>query len=145
MPNPSPRAIPPSHSLSFPPCSDSKLTRVLQDSLGGIARTVLIICCSPSLVVCSQRAVRGLLCPAGRCGALCFALRLGKCSKQTSTAQAEPQYITCPVPPPLLPCQFNDAETLSSLRFGARAKVRRARTGWDNAMQPAAMCPCVTC
>ncbi|PRW56939.1 kinesin [Chlorella sorokiniana] len=48
------------------PYRDSKLTRVLQDSLGGTARTVLIICCSPSL--------------------------------------------------------FNDAETLSSLRFGVRAK-----------------------
>ncbi|GAB4818979.1 hypothetical protein N2152v2_006025 [Parachlorella kessleri] len=31
------------------PYRDSKLTRVLQDSLGGTARTVLIICCSPSL------------------------------------------------------------------------------------------------
>ncbi|KAL4452306.1 hypothetical protein ABPG75_007968 [Micractinium tetrahymenae] len=51
---------------SHVPYRDSKLTRVLQDSLGGTARTVLIICCSPS--------------------------------------------------------QFNDAETLSSLRFGARAK-----------------------
>lgn len=51
-------------------CSDSKLTRVLQDSLGGTARCVLIICCSPSL--------------------------------------------------------FNDAETLSSLRFGIRAKASGA-------------------
>jgi hypothetical protein len=32
----------------LPLCRDSKLTRVLQDSLGGTARTVLIICCSPS-------------------------------------------------------------------------------------------------
>ena len=48
-------------------CRDSKLTRVLQDSLGGRARTVLIVCCSPS--------------PA------------------------------------------SDGETLSSLRFGCRAKV----------------------
>ncbi|KAI7845148.1 hypothetical protein COHA_001193 [Chlorella ohadii] len=48
------------------PYRDSKLTRVLQDSLGGTARTVLVICCSPSL--------------------------------------------------------FNDAETLSSLRFGVRTK-----------------------
>jgi hypothetical protein len=46
---------------------------VLQDSLGGTARTVLIICCSPSM--------------------------------------------------------FNDAETLSSLRFGIRAKVG----GWVQA------------
>ncbi|GFR49966.1 hypothetical protein Agub_g12104, partial [Astrephomene gubernaculifera] len=29
------------------PYRDSKLTRVLQDSLGGTSRTVLIICCSP--------------------------------------------------------------------------------------------------
>ncbi|GLC44581.1 hypothetical protein PLESTB_001321400 [Pleodorina starrii] len=48
------------------PYRDSKLTRVLQDSLGGSARTVLIICCSP--------------------------------------------------------CLENAAETLSSLRFGSRAK-----------------------
>ena len=27
---------------------DSKLTRILQNSLGGNARTTLIICCSPS-------------------------------------------------------------------------------------------------
>eukprot|EP00891_Asterochloris_glomerata_P002689 jgi/Astpho2/2689/gw1.00050.167.1_t len=30
------------------PYRDSKLTRVLQDSLGGSARTALIVCCSPS-------------------------------------------------------------------------------------------------
>jgi hypothetical protein len=30
------------------PYRDSKLTRVLQDSLGGTAKTVLIICCSPA-------------------------------------------------------------------------------------------------
>lgn len=35
-------------------CRDSKLTRVLQDSLGGTARTVLIICCSPSLSNASE-------------------------------------------------------------------------------------------
>eukprot|EP00798_Chlamydomonas_sp_ICE-L_P019464 gene19464-26125_t len=32
----------------YVPFRDSKLTRVLQDSLGGNARTALIICCSPS-------------------------------------------------------------------------------------------------
>lgn len=32
----------------FIPYRDSKLTRVLQESLGGNARTTLIICCSPS-------------------------------------------------------------------------------------------------
>ena len=35
---------PPSHI----PYRDSKLTRLLQDSLGGNARTALIVCCSPS-------------------------------------------------------------------------------------------------
>lgn len=30
------------------PYRDSKLTRVLQESLGGNTRTVLIVCCSPS-------------------------------------------------------------------------------------------------
>lgn len=48
------------------PYRDSKLTRVLQDALGGSARTALIVCCSP--------------------------------------------------------CSDNAAETLSSLRFGARAR-----------------------
>lgn len=33
---------------SFIPYRDSKLTRVLQESLGGNARTTLVICCSPS-------------------------------------------------------------------------------------------------
>ena len=45
-------SLPPSLSLSFQkpyiPYRDSKLTRVLQESLGGNARTTLIICCSPS-------------------------------------------------------------------------------------------------
>lgn len=69
--------------LPGPPCRDSKLTRVLQDSLGGTARTVLIICCSPSV--------------------------------------------------------FNDAETLSSLRFGIRAKVRVhkiGQIGWQTWARP---------
>ncbi|KAK9868648.1 hypothetical protein WJX84_012466 [Apatococcus fuscideae] len=55
------------------PYRDSKLTRVLQDSLGGTAKTALIICCSP--------------------------------------------------------CMSNASETLSSLRFGARAQ------GITNAVQ----------
>lgn len=32
----------------FIPYRDSKLTRVLQESLGGNARTTLVICCSPA-------------------------------------------------------------------------------------------------
>ena len=52
---------------AYIPYRDSKLTRILQDSLGGNARTCLIIACSPS--------------------------------------------------------NFNEAETLSTLRFGLRAKV----------------------
>eukprot|EP00054_Salpingoeca_dolichothecata_P014791 m.84027 g.84027 ORF g.84027 m.84027 type:complete len:952 (+) comp21167_c0_seq1:84-2939(+) len=53
-------------SGSHVPYRDSKLTRILQDSLGGNCRTTIIICCSPS--------------------------------------------------------SFNESETLSSLRFGQRAK-----------------------
>jgi hypothetical protein len=34
---------------SFVPFRDSKLTRVLQESLSGNSRTALIICCSPEL------------------------------------------------------------------------------------------------
>lgn len=30
------------------PYRDSKLTRILQESLGGNARTTIIICCSPA-------------------------------------------------------------------------------------------------
>ena len=52
---------------AYIPYRDSKLTRILQDSLGGNAKTTLIIACSPS--------------------------------------------------------NFNEAETLSTLRFGLRAKV----------------------
>lgn len=31
------------------PYRDSKMTRILQDSLGGNCRTTIIICCSPSI------------------------------------------------------------------------------------------------
>lgn len=31
------------------PYRDSKMTRILQDSLGGNCRTTIIICCSPSV------------------------------------------------------------------------------------------------
>uniref|UniRef100_A0A383WLH3 Kinesin-like protein n=1 Tax=Tetradesmus obliquus TaxID=3088 RepID=A0A383WLH3_TETOB len=36
-----------SHPAKHVPYRDSKLTRILQDSLGGTSRTMLIICCSP--------------------------------------------------------------------------------------------------
>lgn len=36
------------YAQKFIPYRDSKLTRVLQESLGGNARTTLIICCSPA-------------------------------------------------------------------------------------------------
>lgn len=36
------------HSSSHVPYRDSKLTRLLQDSVGGNSRTTLIVCCSPS-------------------------------------------------------------------------------------------------
>jgi len=39
----------PSARTSHVPYRDSKLTRLLQDSLGGNSRTSLVICCSPSL------------------------------------------------------------------------------------------------
>jgi len=32
----------------FIPYRDSKLTRILQESLGGNARTTMVICCSPA-------------------------------------------------------------------------------------------------
>uniref|UniRef100_A0A3Q2DT11 Kinesin-like protein n=1 Tax=Cyprinodon variegatus TaxID=28743 RepID=A0A3Q2DT11_CYPVA len=35
-------------SVSYVPYRDSKMTRILQDSLGGNCRTTMIICCSPS-------------------------------------------------------------------------------------------------
>merc|ERR1711874_479218 len=35
-------------SKSHIPYRDSKLTRILQESLGGNARTTIIICCSPA-------------------------------------------------------------------------------------------------
>lgn len=33
---------------SHVPYRDSKLTRILQESLGGNARTTMVICCSPA-------------------------------------------------------------------------------------------------
>ena len=33
---------------AYVPYRDSKMTRILQDSLGGNCRTTIIICCSPS-------------------------------------------------------------------------------------------------
>lgn len=33
---------------TFIPYRDSRLTRILQESLGGNARTTIIICCSPA-------------------------------------------------------------------------------------------------
>lgn len=35
-------------SQSYVPYRDSKMTRILQDSLGGNCRTTMVICCSPS-------------------------------------------------------------------------------------------------
>lgn len=52
------------------PYRDSKMTRILQDSLGGNCRTTIIICCSPSIyneaetkstLMFGQRYLRALL------------------------------------------------------------------------------------
>ena len=63
------------------PYRDSKLTRILQESLGGNSRTTLIICCSPNA--------------------------------------------------------FNDAETLSTLRFGNRAKTIKNKVRVNVELSPA--------
>ncbi|KAK6355502.1 Kinesin heavy chain [Orbilia brochopaga] len=63
------------------PYRDSKLTRILQESLGGNSRTTLIICCSPS--------------------------------------------------------SYNDAETLSTLRFGMRAKAIKNKAKINAELSPA--------
>ncbi|KIW07862.1 uncharacterized protein PV09_01777 [Verruconis gallopava] len=63
------------------PYRDSKLTRILQESLGGNSRTTLIICCSPS--------------------------------------------------------SFNDQETLSTLRFGTRAKAIKNKAKVNAELSPA--------
>ncbi|KAL9110787.1 MAG: hypothetical protein Q9227_004779 [Pyrenula ochraceoflavens] len=63
------------------PYRDSKLTRILQESLGGNSRTTLIICCSPS--------------------------------------------------------SYNDAETLSTLRFGMRAKTIKNKAKMNTELSPA--------
>lgn len=59
--SPQPHPTPPPHTVPPPPLSaavppqkayvpyrDSKMTRILQDSLGGNCRTTMFICCSPS-------------------------------------------------------------------------------------------------
>ncbi|EWC46073.1 kinesin heavy chain [Drechslerella stenobrocha 248] len=63
------------------PYRDSKLTRILQESLGGNSRTTLIICCSPS--------------------------------------------------------SYNDAETVSTLRFGMRAKAIKNKAKINAELSPA--------
>lgn len=66
---------------SHVPYRDSKLTRILQESLGGNSRTTLIICCSPS--------------------------------------------------------SYNDQETLSTLRFGTRAKAIKNKAKVNAEISPA--------
>jgi kinesin family protein 5 len=66
---------------SHVPYRDSKLTRILQESLGGNSRTTLIICCSPS--------------------------------------------------------SYNDQETLSTLRFGTRAKAIKNKAKVNAELSPA--------
>lgn len=57
---------------SYVPYRDSKMTRILQDSLGGNCRTTMFICCSPSsyndaetksTLMFGQRSVAGSLAP----------------------------------------------------------------------------------
>jgi kinesin family protein 5 len=48
VPAPSPSTVPWCQYLCLLGCRDSKLTRLLQDSLGGTARTCIIVCCSPA-------------------------------------------------------------------------------------------------
>ncbi|KAF6263267.1 P-loop containing nucleoside triphosphate hydrolase protein [Scenedesmus sp. NREL 46B-D3] len=70
----------PSVSAKHVPYRDSKLTRILQDSLGGTSRTMLIICCSP--------------------------------------------------------CRENGPETLSSLRFGTRARGIKNKVAVNTRLSP---------
>ena len=77
------------------PYRDSKLTRVLQESLGGNAKTALIINCSPSRYV----ELSVLL----HCCAVPMAVAHRGCC--------------------LIWGSYNMAETLSTLRFGKRAKA----------------------
>ncbi|WIA21070.1 hypothetical protein OEZ85_005390 [Tetradesmus obliquus] len=69
-----------SHPAKHVPYRDSKLTRILQDSLGGTSRTMLIICCSP--------------------------------------------------------CAENGPETLSSLRFGTRARGIKNKVAVNTRLSP---------
>jgi len=72
-----PAAPAPAAAAQHVPYRDSKLTRLLQDSLGGCARTVLVVCCSPaqrdaaetlSSLRFASRA-RGVKCSVGAVGA----------------------------------------------------------------------------
>ena len=98
------------------PYRDSKLTRMLQESLGGNARTVLIICVSMSKYVHGRNI--------GDCSSTCgvrVCLLASECMCVFCAGSANASAIC-----PYLPCapsrSFNQTETLSTVRFGSRAK-----------------------
>jgi len=65
------------------PYRDSKLTRVLQDALGGSSRTALVICCSPSIDSAGETL-----------SSLRFAARAASIVN-TATQQVRHQHATC--------------------------------------------------
>lgn len=102
------------------PYRDSKLTRVLQDSLGGTVRAPCGAASTQArwLWCARQVQVHALLLLLLPLHPQCFALQPAPLPAAPHP-QARTVLIIC-----CSPSLFNDAETLSSLRFGVRAKVR---------------------
>ena len=102
--------------LCHSPYRDSKLTRVLQDSLGGTVSWQG----DPCVVALLQGSAR----PLGCLAYVAILVNAAPLASPTLHPQARTVLVIC-----CSPSLFNDAETLSSLRFGVRAKVGRRRPG----------------
>ncbi|CAI2349692.1 unnamed protein product [Caenorhabditis sp. 36 PRJEB53466] len=116
---------------SHVPYRDSKLTRILQESLGGNSRTTVIICASPSHFNSIRKNVTLYVRIRKQIGIVISALAEGtkshvpyRDSKLTRILQeslggnSRTTVIIC-----ASPSHFNEAETKSTLLFGQRAKT----------------------
>lgn len=108
------------------PYRDSKLTKLLMDSLGGSSLSLLIACCSPS-----GRLTLGWLLPMPRRLAVTAGRLCSNCV--AGTGFSLPAGI--PLHPPL-PAAAHIEETLSTLSYAARAKNIRNQPAVQVGTQP---------